>query len=123
MLSKLDIGDDKVVAFRWEGDFDEKAFNQAMVQFLQEFQSRYKMNVYLEIADLDDFDAQAVWKDLKFSMQNLNELREKIDKVALVTNKDWISNLAEMSYKFVPDIKLKSFNFAETETARSFVQE
>lgn len=123
MLSKLDIGDDQVVAFRWEGDFDEKAFNQAMVQFLQEFQSRYKMNVYLEIADLDDFDAQAVWKDLKFSMQNWNELREKIDKVALVTNKEWISNLAEMSYKFVPDIKLKSFNFAETETARSFVQE
>lgn len=123
MLSKLDIGNDKVGAFRWEGDFDEKAFIQAMVQFLQEFQSRNKMNLYLEIADLDDADVQAVWKDLKFSAQNMNELRDKIDKVALVTNKEWIGNLAEMSYKFIPDIKLKSFNFAETETARLFVQE
>lgn len=123
MLRKLDIGNDDVVAFRWEGKFDEKAFNQAMVQFLQEFQSRQKMNIYMEVVDLDGFDAQAVWKDLKFSMNNMSELRKKIDKIALVTNKDWISNLAEMSYKFIPDIKLKAFDFTETETAKLFVQE
>ena len=105
MLSKLEIGDDNVVAFRWEGDFDKQAFDQAMVQFMQELESRDKMNFYFEIADLNDFDAQAVWKDLKFSIKNMDELRNKIDKIALVTNKDWISNLAEMSYKFIPDIK------------------
>lgn len=123
MLSKLDIGDNRVVAFRWEGDFDKKAFNQAMGQFMQELESRDKMNIYFEIADLDDFDVEAVWKDLKFSVNNMSELRNKIDKIALVTNKEWISNLAEMSYEFIPDIKLKAFNFAETETARLFVQE
>lgn len=123
MLRKLDIGNEDVVAFRWEGKFDEKAFNQAMVQFLQEFQSRHKMNIYLEVVDLDGFDAQAVWKDLKFSFNNMSDLRKKIDKIALVTNKDWISNLAEMSYKFIPDIKLKAFDFTETETAKLYLQE
>lgn len=123
MLTKLENGNEKVVAFRWEGKFDEKAFNQAMVQFLQEFESRHRMNIYLEVADLDGFDAQAVWKDLKFSVNNMNDLRKKINKVALVTNNSWISNFAETSMKFIPDIKLKAFDFSESETAKLYVQE
>lgn len=123
MLQKLDLGNENVVAFRWEGKFDEKAFKQSLVQFLPELQSRYKMNIYIEITDIDGVEAKALYEDIKFSFKNLNELREKIEKVAIVTDKDWIRNLSETSSKFIPGIKLKAFTFDEAGTALMYVNE
>lgn len=123
MLQKLGIGDDHVVGFRWEGEFDEKAFKQSLLQFLPELQSRSKMNIYFELIDIGDFEATAVWEDIKFGFNNMKELRDKIDKIALVTDKDWVRNIAESSYKLIPGIKLKSFTFKESEAAKLFVQE
>lgn len=123
MLHKLDIGDENVAAFRWEGKLDEKAVKQSMVQFLPELQSRHRFNIYLEITDIDGVEAKALWDDMKYSFNSLSELRNKVDKIALVTDKSWISSLAETSYKFIPGLKLKAFNFSETETAKTFVKE
>lgn len=123
MLHKIDIGDEHVVGFRWEGEFDEKAFKQSLVQFLPELQSRSKMNIYFELVDIGNFEAKAVWEDIKFGFNNMKELKDKIEKVALVTDKDWVRNIAETSYKFIPGIKLKSFTFQESEAAKLFVRE
>lgn len=123
MLHKIAMEDEHVVGFRWEGKFDEKAFKQSMVQFLPELQSRSRMNIYFEVVDIEDFEAKAIWEDIKFGVDNMKELRDKIDKIALVTDKDWIRNLAETSYKFIPNIKLKAFTFKESAAAKLFVQE
>lgn len=122
MLQKLDLGTHNVVAFRWEGDFDVQAFEQAMAKFLPELKSRKRMNVYLEVANVGKFEAAAVWEDIKFGFKNMKELRDKIDRIALVTDESWVRTLADTTYKFIPGIKMKSFPFKEIQEARSFVQ-
>lgn len=122
MLQKLDLGTDKVVAFRWEGDFNLVAFEQAMKKFLPELKSRERMNVYLEVASIGKFEAAAVWEDIKFGFKNMKELRDKIDRIALVTDEGWVRTLADTTYKFIPGIKMKSYAFANLKEARSFVQ-
>jgi hypothetical protein len=122
MLQKLDLGTDKVVAFRWEGDFNVEAFEQAMKKFLPELKSRERMNVYLEVASIGKFEAAAVWEDIKFGFKNMKELRDKVDKIALVTDEGWVRTLADTTYKFIPGIKMQSYAFADLKEARSFVQ-
>ncbi|MCM4158912.1 STAS/SEC14 domain-containing protein [Antarcticibacterium flavum] len=122
MLQKLDLGNPKVVAFRWEGDFTVKSFEQAMTKFLPELKARERMNVYLEVAKIGEFEAAAVWEDIKFGFKNMKELRDKIDRLALVTDEGWVRTLANTTYKFIPGIDMKTFAFANLQEARLFVQ-
>lgn len=123
MLHKLELGDEKVAAFRWEGAFDEKGFKQSMVQFIPELQMRSKMNLYLEVVNLTQVEAKALWEEIKYDVKNMNELTGKIDKVALVTDLSWMRTLASTSSVFVPGIRVKTFKFEESDAARAFVKE
>ena len=122
MLHKIDLGSEKAVGFSWEGKFDGKGFKQSVAQFLPELESRSHMNLYLEIFELTDIQAKALWEELKFEVKNFRELTGKIDKVGLVTNETWLRNLAEGSAKMVPGIQLKAFTFEDKEIAREWVK-
>lgn len=123
MLHKIDIGDEKVAAFRWEGAFDEKGFKQSLVQFIPELQMRSKMNLYIEVVNLTEVEAKALWEEIKYDVKNINELREKIDKVSLVTDLSWMRTMASTSSAFIPGIRLKTFKFDESDAAQAFVKE
>jgi hypothetical protein len=121
MLRKIVFKDENVLAFRWEGQFDENAFENAMDEFLPVFRDRHHSNIYIEVVDIEGMDANAVWQDLKFSAGNFNDLIKKIGKVAVVTDSSWLKNLAETSYKLIPGIELKAFNFDESKVAKEWV--
>lgn len=123
MLHKLDIGDEKVVAYRWEGAFDEKGAKQSLVQFIPELNMHSKLNLYIEVVNLTEVEAKALWEGIKYDMMNINELTGKIEKISLVTDLDWMRNLASTSSAFIPGIRLKAFKFEESEAARAFVKE
>lgn len=122
MLHKIDIGDENVVSFRWEGKYDEKGVKQSFVQFLPELQARSKMNLYLEVKDLPQVEAKAIWEEIKFDVKNMGEMVNKIDKLALVTDMSWMRTMLETSSSFVPGIKAKAFTFEEAEAAKAFVK-
>ena len=92
-----------------------------MVQFLPELQSRAHMDVYMEVYEITDVQARALWDELKFDLQNYRQLSQKIDKVALVTNETWLRNLAVGSASLLPGIRLKAFTFEEKEAAKKWV--
>lgn len=123
MLSKLDLGNPKVVAFRWEGDFTVGAFEKAMAKFLPELKARDRMNLYIEVSNIGKFEAAAVWEDIKFGFKNMKEIRDKIDRLALVTDEGWVRTLANTTYKFIPGIEMKTYAFKELQEARIFVQQ
>ena len=122
MLHKIDIGDERVAGFRWEGKYDEKGVKQSFVQFLPELQARDKMNVYLEVGSLTEVEAKAIWEEIRFDVSNMREIIGKIDKVALVTDMNWIRSIAETSSAMVPGIRLKAFSFQEADAAKAFVK-
>ncbi|GHA30979.1 hypothetical protein GCM10007103_10660 [Salinimicrobium marinum] len=61
-------------------------------------------------------------QDLKFSAGNFKDLLKKIDKVAVITNSSWFKNLAETSFKLIPGIELKAYNFKESKAAKEWVK-
>lgn len=122
MLHKINVGDEQVAAFRWEGKYDEKGVKQSFVQFLPELQARSRMNLYLEVVDLKEVEAKALWEEIKFDLRNYREITGKIDIVALVTDMSWLRTLTETSASLIPGIKAKAFTFEEAEAAKAFVK-
>lgn len=123
MLHKLDLNDEKVVGFRWEGKFDEKGFKQSLVQFIPELQMHSKMNLYLEVLNLTEVEAKAVWEEIKYDVQNMKEMVNKIDKVALVTDLTWLRTLSSSFSSLVPGIRVKTFKLEEADAAKVFVKD
>ena len=123
MLHKIDLGDGKAVGFSWEGKYDEKAFKQSVLQFLPELQSKPEMNVYLEVYDISDVEARALWDEIKFDVKNYQELVEKIDKVALVTDMEWLKGLSKASFSLIPSLSIKTFALKDKDAARLWVVE
>lgn len=123
MLQKLDLENDQVLAFKWEGEFDKAAFDQAMTKFLPELKLREHFNLYIEMHGIGKVEAKAVWEDLKFSIKNMKELTDKIERIALVSDQTWMKNLAEATYALIPGIKLKSFSFLDRDKAILWVTE
>lgn len=121
MLTTLESSDDGALFIRWEGAFGEKAFKKALKEFVPELKTRDKMNIYLEVVHLEGVEAKAIWEDLKFYFRNIQELTEKIDRIALVSDISWIKNLTDTAYLFIPGIKLKYFTMNESKKAASFV--
>src|SRR5690606_28812923 len=118
-----DFNDEKVVGFRWEGKFYEKGFKQSLVQFLPELQMHSKMNLYLEVINLTEVEAKAVWEEIKYDVQNMREMVNKIDKVALVTDLSWMRTLSSSFAAFVPGLRVKTFKLDEDDAAKLFVKD
>jgi len=121
MLHKIDLGSEKAMGFRWEGKYDEKGVKQSILQFLPELQSRAKMNVYLEIQEISDVEARALWDELKFEVKNFKQLTDKIDKIAVVTDESWLRTISEGSSFVLPGIKVKAFTMAESQAGKTWV--
>lgn len=122
MLHKVDLEDNQVVGFRWEGKFDEKGAKQSILQFMQELQMRPKFSVYMEIGSLTEVEAKGIWEELKFEAKNYKDLINKIEKVALVTDMDWMRTIADSSSFMLPNIRLKSFKMQEAEAAKTWIK-
>lgn len=120
MLHRLDKTNEKIVAYRWEGEFNQEAWKRTLIDFLPELKTRSHLNIYLEVVDISGVEAKAIWEDIKFTVKNWNEIKDKIEKIALVSDKPWIRNLSETAYIFVPGIHLKSFTFEEVEAALAY---
>ena len=123
MLQKIDLGSEKAMGFRWEGKFDEKGVKQSILQFLPELQSRAKMNVYVEIQEISEVEAKALWDELKFDLKNFQQLTDKIDKIAVVTDETWLRTISEGSSIVLPGIKVKAFTMAEKQAGTTWVTE
>lgn len=124
MLQKLTSGgDDKVVAFKWDGEFTEAAFKQCLVDFLDELRARSRMNLYLEIVNFGKVEPKAVWEDIKFSVKNIKEITDKIDKVALVTDIEWFRTLVDTSGKLIPKTDIRTYSFINSDKAVIWINE
>lgn len=123
MLQKinLNIENDKVLAYRVDGKVDEEDVRKAIETVTPALETPAHFNMYVEVADIHGITPEAIKERLEFVLPNFKELLMKIDKIALVTDKDWMKTLAKGIYSLIPKIEQKSFSFEESAKARQWV--
>jgi hypothetical protein len=121
MIYKLDLGKEHVVAFRVDGRVDVQDMKASQQAILPELKSNARFNLYLELTDEAEIEPEAIAERVRFLFSNFGEIKDNVNKLALVTDKNWLQQLASGIYKLVPAIEQRSFAFEEAEEARKWI--
>lgn len=123
MLEQLKIENDKVFAFRLDGKITQDEMKQTIEVLKPELETPSHFNVYVEVIEFEGIEPEALKERIAFVLSNYKEILKKVNKVALVTDKKWLQNLAKGAYSLFPGIEQESFSFEEVEKAKQWVAE
>jgi hypothetical protein len=118
MIEQLADFPDNVAAFRCTGRVTKDDYNRVLVPaVLRKLRTHDKVRVYYEIGeDFSGFDPAAMWEDFKVGVEHLT----RWDKVAVVTDVDWIGNAVRF-FSFLMPATIKLFSRAEAAPARTWI--
>jgi hypothetical protein len=123
MIERIDIGDQRVLAFRIEGKLDMNDMDASRKVIEPALQSRDDFSLYLEMAADKGVEPEAILQRLKFVFSNFGLIKKKVKKMALVTDKGWLQKLASIVFNLIPAMEQRSFSFEETREARNWVKQ
>ena len=118
MIKHLTDFPDKVVAFRCTGQVTKADYDKILVPIvLEKLRSHNKIRLYYETGeDFAGFDPGAMWEDFKVGVEHLT----RWEKVAVVTDTDWISKAVHF-FAFLVPATTKLFSRAEAAQARAWI--
>lgn len=85
------------VGLRVKGKVTSEDMDKVTSEIEQRIEGQDFVRLYVEVDGLDGIEAEALWKDVKFSLSNMTAF----DRVALVTSKTWIDWWRTLAQPFV----------------------
>jgi hypothetical protein len=117
MIQLLDIDADQVVGVQIDGTI-HKADIESIEQAFEERFSRFdKVSIYVEVVNLGGITLNALVEDLKFAFSKFS----RFEKKAVVSEHQWMGQLAEIGDKLFPSIQVKHFSSDEKEAAIAWI--
>ena len=123
MIKKIQFSEPDILGFEVDGRVSEPAFVNMMQELIPKLDSPGNIKLYIEIPRYEGTDWEVIWDSLKFALTKLKTYFDKVDKIALVTDKAWLRFAATVEYGLIPAIKEKSFEFSEKEEALKWIRE
>ncbi len=119
MLEMMDIGIEKVVAYRWGGKITEDEMTLALSALKEKIETYGEVFIYQEIESIGGFEFEAIVEKFKFlSDVGISNIR----RVAVVTHKQWMHKLIDLEGKIFKKIDMRSFSMDEKNEAMEFLK-
>lgn len=116
MIEILTNDYDNVVAIHMKGELTTKDY-EPVVNLLEDKIKNYgKINLYCEVDEMEEVEAGAIWKDLKFDVKHFNDF----ERVAMVGDKQWLEWGAKFAKPFT-SAEVKYFDMSEKAEAMQWV--
>ena len=111
------------LGFRASGKITSAQYRKLMEPIYAALERGEELNVYFELADdFQGLDLAALWDDLKAAGSVGLKHRSSWQRMALVTDKDWVRHAAS-AFGWLAPGELRLFELSERETARSWLAE
>ena len=120
MLTILDLGPD-ILGYRVDGKIDRADIERAFAEFDRLVATDRKIRVYVEVQSLGGITPEALWRDMQLGVPRLKDLG-RVEKMALVTEVDWLRSAAGMGSALPGLLRLRTFTGAEQAEARAWIQ-
>jgi hypothetical protein len=119
-LSDLPTG---VLGYRATGKLTRDEYRELMKPIYAALERGEKLNIYFELAGgFDGLELGALWEDMKAAGSVGLKHRSSWQRMALVTDKDWIRHAAAVAGPLAPG-ELRVFGPDEAAEAKSWVAE
>ena len=118
MLTMVDSGIDKAVAYRIEGKITD-ADMELVTSVLKEKIALYgDIFIYQEIESFKGIEFEAMVEKTKFFLEMGTS---NIKKIAVVTHKDWMNKIIDLEGKLFKNIDMKAFLTEDKDEAIAFL--
>jgi hypothetical protein len=112
-----------VLGFRATGKLTRADYRELMKPIYAALERGEKLSIFFELAgDFEGLDLGALWEDMKAAGSVGLKHRSSWEKMALVTDKDWIRHAAAVFGPLSPG-ELRVFDMDEIADARAWVGE
>lgn len=113
---------DHVAAIRVAGTLDGADYDRIIAEVQAKLARHPRIGVLVDLVDFDDISARALWKDARFSLGLLGDLR-RFPREAVVSDKQWVQLLARVADPLLPHVQVRAFGSHEREAALAWVSE
>jgi hypothetical protein len=121
MLEMIDIGSEKIIAYRLGGKITEEEMTSVLSIVRERIDKGEKLLVYQEVESIGgaEFDAMIekfkFFKDVGFNFSHFN-------KIAVVTHSKWLHKLVDLEDKIFRNVDMKGFPVEEKDKAIEFLK-
>lgn len=119
MIDALQLHDNQITV-KVNGTVDRDDWQQVTDMINEALQHHDRVTVLADLTHMDTFTGGAVYEDTKFGIKNLGSL-DHFDKIAVLTDKQWLERGAELAEKLLPGVDVRVFDTADTRQAQQWI--
>ncbi|HYE96598.1 MAG TPA: STAS/SEC14 domain-containing protein [Rubricoccaceae bacterium] len=120
MIEVLNVGPD-VLAYRINGRIERVDIERAFIEVDRRLAREGPLRAYVEVLSLDGISLDALGRDVWLGMQRLG-LFPRLEKVALVSDSDWLQTLPSLPNPLMPRLEARAFPLQERAQAQAWVK-
>ena len=117
----IDVGDDKIIAYRFGGKITEEEMTSVLDVFREKIEKDEKLFVYQEVESIGGAEIDAMIEKFRF-FKDLGFNFSYFSKVAVVTNSKWLHKIVDLEDKIFKNVEMKGFPVEEKDKAIEFLK-
>ena len=121
MLEMIDIGSEKIIAYRLGGKITEEEMTSVLSIFRERIDKGEKLLVYQEVESIGGAEFDAMIKKFKF-FKDVGFNFSHFSKIAVVTHSKWLHKLVDLEDKIFRNVDMKGFPIDEKDKAIEFLK-
>ena len=106
----------KLVTLTAQGELSAEDYEKVTPELERLIEEHDKLNLLFDMSSVEDVDAGAAWRDLKFDVQHLTDFK----RVAIVGDSNWEKAATKLGNPFT-SAEVRYFGAAEAGAARAWV--
>jgi hypothetical protein len=121
MLEMIDVGDEKIIAYRLGGKITEEEMTAALDIFREKIEKGEKLFVYQEVVSIGGAEVDAMIEKFRF-FKELGFNFSHFSKIAVVTHSKWLYKIIDLEDKIFKNVEMKGFPVEEKDKAIEFLK-
>ena len=111
---------DHVAAFAISGTLTGEDYDRIVAEVEARLARHERIGVLLDLTSFEDFTAEAAWKDIRYDLSKLFELK-RFPREAVVSGKQWMRIAAAIANPLLPHVEIRVFEPNAREEAMEWV--
>lgn len=107
---------DHVAALAVSGTLTGDDYDRIIAEVEAKLARHDRIGVLLDLTRFEDFTAEAAWKDIRYDLSKLFELK-RFPREAVISDKQWMRIAAQIADPILPHVEIRVFDPADRQEA------
>ena len=111
---------DPVAAFAISGTLTGDDYDRIVAEVEAKLARHERIGVLMDLTAFQDFTAEAAWKDIRYDLSKLFELK-RFPREAIISHRQWMRVAAAIADPILPHVEIRTFDPGDREGAMQWV--